>query len=59
LFRIEDVIDYTHDSVHLGWKSFAEKGIELHYVPGNHLSMFYSPNDKVLSASLQKVLDNN
>ncbi|WP_291967827.1 non-ribosomal peptide synthetase [Maribacter sp.] len=59
LFRIEDVIDYTHDSVHLGWKSFAEKGIDLHYVPGDHLSMFSPPNDKVLATSLQKVIDNN
>ncbi|WP_282049074.1 non-ribosomal peptide synthetase [Maribacter aquivivus] len=59
LFRIQDVIDYTHDSVNLGWKSFAENGIELHYVPGDHLSMFSPPNDTVLSASLQRVLDNN
>ncbi|WP_396632336.1 amino acid adenylation domain-containing protein [Maribacter sp. R86514] len=59
LFRIEDVIDYTHDSVHLGWKSFAEKGIELHYVAGDHLSMFRAPNDQVLASSLQKVLDHN
>ena len=59
LFRIEDVIDYTHDSVNLGWKSFAENGIELHYVPGDHLSMFSPPNDMVLATTLQKVLDKN
>ncbi|WP_036151603.1 non-ribosomal peptide synthetase [Maribacter forsetii] len=59
LFRIEDVIDYTHDSVNLGWKSFAKDGIELHYVPGDHLSMFSPPNDKVLAETLQKVLDIN
>ncbi|MEP2281000.1 amino acid adenylation domain-containing protein [Maribacter sp.] len=59
LFRIEDAIDYTHDSVHLGWKTFAKDGIELHYVPGDHLSMFYPPNDKVLSTTLQKILDQN
>ncbi|MDF4201851.1 amino acid adenylation domain-containing protein [Maribacter sp. SA7] len=59
LFRIEDVIDYTHDSVHLGWKSFAKDGIDLHYVPGDHLSMFSPPNDKVLATTLQNVVDNN
>tara|TARA_R110000751_G_C13749726_1_gene478218 strand:- start:1077 stop:1658 length:582 start_codon:yes stop_codon:yes gene_type:complete len=59
LFRIQDVIDYTHDSVNLGWKSFAQNGIELHYVPGEHLTMFAPPNDKVLAKTLQGVLDNN
>ncbi|WP_405410867.1 non-ribosomal peptide synthetase [Maribacter sp. Asnod1-A12] len=59
LFRIQDVIDYTHDSVHLGWKSFAEKGIDLHYVPGEHLTMFAPPNDIVMAKTLQSVLDNN
>ncbi|SDT20184.1 amino acid adenylation domain-containing protein [Maribacter dokdonensis] len=59
LFRIQDVIDYTHDPKNLGWKSYAKNGIEVHYVPGEHLTMFSPPNDKILSKTLQNVLDKN
>ena len=59
LFRIQDVIDYTHDPKTLGWKSYAKNGIEVHYVPGEHLTMFSPPNDIVLSKTLQQVLDKN
>ncbi len=40
----------------LGWKDFAGGGLEIHDVPGEHLTMFDEPNVKILAKTLQAVL---
>ena len=59
LFRAEQVKKavYVPDPIYLGWKSLASKGITIHDIPGDHFSMFSSPNDEKFAQILQIVLD--
>ena len=57
LFRAKDDLEYKLDAEHLGWKKAALKGVNIHNVPGNHLSIVDPPNDKVLAGMIQDILD--
>jgi amino acid adenylation domain-containing protein len=57
LFRAKDDLEYKLDAEHLGWKKAALKGVNIHNVPGNHLSIVDPPNDKVLARMIQDILD--
>jgi amino acid adenylation domain-containing protein len=57
LFRAKDNLEYKLDSTHMGWKKAALKGVNIHNVPGNHLSIVDPPNDKVLARMIQDILD--
>ncbi len=57
LFRAKDDDGYKLDSEHMGWKKAALKGVNIHNVPGNHLSIVDPPNDKVLAKMIQNILD--
>jgi amino acid adenylation domain-containing protein len=57
LFRAKDDLEYKLDSTHMGWKKAALKGVNIHNVPGNHLSIVDPPNDKVLARMIQDILD--
>jgi len=57
LFRAKDDMEYKLDAEHMGWKKAALKGVHIHNVPGNHLSIVDPPNDKVLARMVQKILD--
>ncbi len=57
LFRAKDDLGYKLDPTHLGWKKAALKGVNIHEVPGNHLSIVDAPNDKVLARMIQDILD--
>ena len=59
LFRAKRLDEYVHDPTYMGWKPFALDGIEIHEVPGDHYSIFSSPNDVVFAKVLQEVLDRN
>ncbi|NDP28716.1 MAG: amino acid adenylation domain-containing protein, partial [Flavobacterium sp.] len=57
LFRAEDDNNYKLDPIHLGWKKVALKGVNIHNITGNHLSIVAPPNDKILARMLQEILD--
>jgi thioesterase domain-containing protein len=57
LFRAKDDENYKLDPKHLGWKKAALKGVNIHNITGNHLSIVEPPNDKILATMLQKLLD--
>lgn len=57
LFRAKDDLEYKLDSTHMGWKKAALKGVNIHNVPGNHLSIVDPPNDKFLARMIQNILD--
>ncbi len=57
LFRAEHDENYKLDPTHLGWKKAALKGVHIHNIKGNHLSIVAPPNDKILARMLQDILD--
>lgn len=57
LFRAKDDENYKLDASHLGWEKAALKGVTIHNISGNHLSIVAPPNDKVLATMLQELLD--
>ena len=40
-----------------GWTDVAEKGLEVHDVPGTHHGMLYEPNVGVLAAGMRAIID--
>ncbi len=57
VFRAKKRSYYMDDFEFLGWKPFALKGVNIHEIPGDHFSLFSSPNDKEFARVLQKVLN--
>lgn len=57
LFRVEKRLYYLDDRVYLGWDKFAEMGVEIHSVPGDHKTFLYPPYDKKFASILQRALD--
>ncbi|OOQ61561.1 non-ribosomal peptide synthetase [Mucilaginibacter pedocola] len=57
LFRAEVRSFYLDDYEYLGWKPFALKGVTIHKIPGEHNTIFKSPNDKEFARILQACLD--
>jgi amino acid adenylation domain-containing protein len=45
--------DYTAD---FGWTELAEGGLEIHYIPGDHVSIFEEPNVGVTAEKLRGLL---
>jgi hypothetical protein len=54
---VEKRLYYLDDHVYLGWDKFAEKGVEIHSVPGDHKTFLYPPYDKKFADILQRALD--
>lgn len=57
LFRAENDESYKLDPDHLGWKKAAIKGVNIHNISGDHLSIVEPPNDKILARKIQEILD--
>lgn len=58
LLKVEtDEVYYAHDTAYFGWKEVALNGVNRHMIPGNHDTMFKSPNDAVLGQMVQQILD--
>ncbi len=57
VFRAENRTFYMDDPEFLGWKPYALKGVNIHPIPGEHNTIFKSPNDKIFAEKLQKCLD--
>ncbi len=47
----------SYEDRRLAWSSLAEGGLEIHIVPGNHLTMVEEPHVRVLAEQLQACLD--
>ena len=57
LFRARNRTYYMADPEHLGWKPFAQQGVMVHEMPGEHRFMFAPPHDQQFAAVLQARLD--
>ena len=57
VFRAENRTFYMDDFENLGWKPYALKGVRIHKIPGEHNTIFKTPNDKTFASILQKCLD--
>ena len=57
LFRAEDQATPMHEDPQLGWGPWASQGIDVHEVPGSHLTMFQSPQVEQLIELLNPYLE--
>jgi len=57
LFRAAQRATPMHEDPALGWGPWSTAGIEVHEVPGSHLSMFQSPGVEKLTAILDRYLN--
>jgi surfactin family lipopeptide synthetase A len=60
LFKAKDPLEYftTFNDPSNYWQTFSSSEIENHTVPGNHETIFNSPNVEILAAKLSKSLTN-
>ncbi len=56
LFRAADVPNFSEIDASLGWSAIALGGVEVNFVPGDHVSMFKKPNVTSLAQHLQQEL---
>ncbi|RMG80846.1 MAG: non-ribosomal peptide synthetase, partial [Bacteroidetes bacterium] len=56
LFKAKDQMFYLSDPVWYGWKKFARKGVEIHEIEGNHMTLFEGESGRKLALALQNVL---
>jgi len=57
LFRVKKRVYFLQDPITLGWSPYAEKGVQVHEIPGDHKTFLLPPNDKVFANTLQSVID--
>ncbi|WP_419698194.1 non-ribosomal peptide synthetase [Mucilaginibacter sp. NFX135] len=57
LFRAKKRTFYMADFNFLGWRPFAQKGVHVHEIPGEHNTIFAPPNDKEFAVVLQNCID--
>jgi len=53
LFRAADVPNFAEIDATLGWSMIAQGGVEVNFVPGDHVSMFQKPHVESLAQRLQ------
>jgi amino acid adenylation domain-containing protein len=56
LFRAADIPNFADMDATLGWGAIAQGGVEVSFVPGDHVSMFKNPHNLSLAQSLQQEL---
>jgi thioesterase domain-containing protein len=56
LYRAGDVPDFAEFDATVGWGAVALEGVDVDFVPGDHISMFKQPNVTSLAQRLQKKL---
>jgi thioesterase domain-containing protein len=57
LFRASEEAAADSQDLTLGWQELAVEGVDLHWVPGNHLTMVREPHVQVLAKHLRACLD--
>jgi len=50
LFKAKERLYFVDDFAHLGWTNYAQKGVSVYEVPGDHKTMFLPPNVSVLES---------
>jgi thioesterase domain-containing protein len=57
-FRHTERMEHFPAAPHETWLDYVEGQVEIHQVPGDHITMNYQPNVSVLAAHLRIVLKN-
>lgn len=57
LFRVEKRLYFVDDQKYLGWDKYAQKGVKIYKVPGDHKTFLEHPNAEKFAGIIQKVLD--
>jgi thioesterase domain-containing protein len=57
LFRVKKRLYYLDDPDYLGWRQYAQMGVKVHEIPGDHKTFLLPPNDKELAKVLRTILD--
>jgi amino acid adenylation domain-containing protein len=57
LFRVKKRMYYLDDPIYFGWKPFASKGLNIHEIPGDHVTFLHSPNVQELSKILSSIIE--
>jgi thioesterase domain-containing protein len=57
LFKAREDLSGTGSHPTLGWSDWADDGVEVHEVPGNHASMVYEPHVEILAKKLTACID--
>ncbi|AYL95789.1 non-ribosomal peptide synthetase [Mucilaginibacter celer] len=57
LYKARISVHYVEYGKYLGWEKYAQKGVELFEIPGDHFSMLQTPYVAELGAVLQKNID--
>ncbi|MGE5424770.1 MAG: thioesterase domain-containing protein, partial [Syntrophothermus sp.] len=56
LFKAKNQTFYIKDTMTYGWDKYAQGGVVIHEIPGEHSSIFAPPNDKYFADVLQRHL---
>lgn len=57
LFRASEEAAADSPDLTLGWQELATEGVDIHWVPGNHLTMVREPHVQVLAKQLRACLE--
>ena len=57
LFKASEDLSRNHLDPTLGWSDWAEGGVDVQIVPGNHATMVYKPNVETLAEKLAACID--
>lgn len=57
LFKAKEQMFYLNDPEYMGWKDLAMKGVRIHHIDGNHLTLFDDVNGEGVANALQECLD--
>ncbi|MCP6762150.1 MAG: amino acid adenylation domain-containing protein [Fischerella sp. CENA71] len=58
LFLAEEGLAVESEEPTLGWKNLAKGGVDIHWIPGDHLTLISKPNVEILAQKLRHCLDN-
>ncbi|MBW4508480.1 MAG: amino acid adenylation domain-containing protein [Scytonematopsis contorta HA4267-MV1] len=59
LFLAEEGLAVESEEATLGWKNLASEGVDIHWIPGDHLTLVSKPNVEILAQKLRLCLDNH
>jgi thioesterase domain-containing protein len=56
-FKANETLTGASEDATMGWSEWADGGVEVHVVPGNHANLMYEPHVEVLAGKLTACLD--
>lgn len=57
LFRASRQTFYIEEPRTYGWSEYALRGVNVHHIPGEHSTIFWPPQDKIVADIIQQRLD--